>query len=213
MNTDFIPCFLYNLYRKYKIKKNFGTESRLCTTSIHPSAQLGRKIYLAKNVDVRADVKISDYTYCSQGTTVFSNTVIGRYCSIGYNVQIGCPEHPLHFFTTSPSIYRNKNIKKHCQWPQNDIVAPVIIGNDVWIGSNAIILQGVTVGDGAVVAAGAVVTHDIPPFSVWGGVPAKCIGKRFERDMEKEISDSEWWNHDIEWISDFADRLYQKKDK
>lgn len=169
MNTDFIPCFIYNLYRKYKIKKIFGTENRLCTTSIHPSAHLGNQIYLAKDVDVRSNVMSGDYTYCSRGTTIFSYTKIGNYCSIGYNVQIGCPEHPLHFFSTSPSVYRNEQIKKYCQWPENDIIAPVEIGNDVWIGSNAVILQGVHVGNGAVIAAGAVVKRDVPPFSIGGG--------------------------------------------
>ena len=60
-------------------------------------------------------------------------------------------------------------MKAYCPWPQNDMKQPVKIGNDVWIGSNAVILQGVRLGDGCVVAAGAVVTKDIPPFSMWGG--------------------------------------------
>lgn len=61
---------------------------------------------------------------------------------------------------------------------QKAVVAPIVIGKDVWIGFNAVVLKGVTIGDGAIVAAGAVVTKSIPPYEIWGGVPAKKIGER-----------------------------------
>jgi len=98
--------------------------------------------------------------------------------SVAYGVRIGLPEHPVNMVSTSPKIYRNiksKDIK--------DVYFPPIIGNDVWIGANAIILQGVTIGDGAVIAAGAVVTKDVPPYAIVGGVPAKVIKYRFSDDV------------------------------
>lgn len=168
MLSDFIPCFIRDYRRKRIVNCRFGEGNIISTTSIHKSAKLGKGIYLAPSVDIRANVEIADYSYCSPGTTIFNGTQIGKYCSIGYHVQIGCPEHPLRFFSTSPTVYRNNHIKKYCSWQEDDFISPVKIGNDVWIGSNAIILQGVTIGDGAVVAAGAVVTHDIPPFLIWG---------------------------------------------
>lgn len=85
------------------------------------------------------------------------------------------------------------------------------IGNDVWVGSNAVILQGVEVGDGAIVAAGAVVTNNVPAFTVVGGVPAKILGKRFDENTEQIMTQSEWWNHEIEWIRKFADSILKRR--
>ena len=169
MLSDIIPQSIKDMRRRYLIKKRFGEKNRISTLNIDFSAKLGKNIYLAKNVDVRRDVEIDDNSYCSPGTILFNGAKIGKYCSIGYNVQVGCPEHPLRFLSTSPTIYRDEKIRRYCDWPKDDIQKPVKIGNDVWVGSNAVILQGVTVADGAVIAAGAVVTKDVAPFSIWGG--------------------------------------------
>lgn len=195
-----------------KLRKKYSG-SRIDTPYVNETVSLGSHVYIAANCKIKGEVEIGDYSYCSERTYIFKGCKIGKYCSIGYNVQIGCPEHPLHFLSTSPTVYRAEHIRRYCDWPEDDIKAPVRIGNDVWVGSNSIILQGVTVGDGAVIAAGAVVNHDVPPFSIWGGVPAKCIGKRFEHDLEDKIANSEWWNHDIEWINKFTDKLYQAEGK
>ncbi len=70
---------------------------------------------------------------------------------------------------------------------------PAVIGNDVWIGQNAVIMDGVHVGDGAIVAAGAVVTKDVPPYAIVGGVPARVIKYRFDAGTIKELSELKWW--------------------
>lgn len=180
----------------------------LYTLSISDKAKLGKHIYLAEGVDVRANVEIGDHSYCNSNTILFPGTIIGKYCSIGYNVQIGCPEHPLNFFSTSPGIYRNPRISKWCNWPKDDFKDPVKIGNDVWIGSNVILLQGVHVGNGAVIAAGAVVTRSIPDYSVFGGVPAKLIKYRFDEEKRKMLQASLWWDHDIDWIEQYINNFY-----
>lgn len=162
-----------------------------------------RGVYLANDVDVRDDVTIGAHSYCNRGTTIFKGSIIGNYCSIGYNVHIGPPEHPVTFFSTSPDAYRSPEIKDLCDWPKDDIHSPVIVGNDVWIGSNAIILQGCKIGDGAVIAAGAVVTHDVLPYTVVGGVPAKKIKDRFHPSLSRKLLDSQWWNHEEKWIAEF----------
>ena len=152
---------------------------------------------------------MGDNSYCSSGTIVFNNTEIGKYCSIGYNVQIGCPEHPAYFLSTSPAVYRDKEIKKYCPWPEDDYKEKVVIENDVWIGSGAIILQGVHIGNGAIIAAGAVVNKDVPPYTIWGGVPAKQIKTRDFDTNGVELVD--WWNHDITWIRNYFDSVYGGK--
>ena len=77
-------------------------------------------------------------------------------------------------------------------------------------GSNVIVLQGVTIGDGAIIAAGAVVNKDVEPFSIVGGVPAKKIRNRFDSSVEKTIATKQWWNLDVEAIEQFAEELYSK---
>ena len=155
---------------------------------------------------------IGDYTYCSPETIVFNNVKIGKYCSIGYRVQIGCPEHPAFFFSTSPLIYRNNFMQKFIEWPIDDYKDPVIIGNDVWIGSNVVILQGVTIGDGAIIAAGAVVNKNVEPYSIVGGVPAKEIKKRFDKDKVERLLTSKWWDKSMNQIEEFAETFYSKGD-
>ena len=135
--SNFVPQALKDMRRRRIINKQFGEGNRIVTLMVHPSVKLGRNIYLAKNVDARQNVEIDDNSYCSPGTVLFNGTKVGKFCSIGYNVQIGCPEHPTRFLSTSPTIYRDGYIKRYCDWPEDDIKDPVIIGNDVWIGSNA----------------------------------------------------------------------------
>ena len=80
----------------------------------------------------------------------------------------------------------------------------VTIGNDVWIGSNVVILDGSTIGDGVIVAAGAVVTSDLEPYYIYGGVPARKIGERFTGEEREFLLKYKWWNKDDKWIKDNA---------
>lgn len=165
-----MPTFFLNIFRKSRVRKVLG-ENNICDTLwVANDAKLGKEVYLAHDVDIRDNVEIGDYSYCSPNSVIFSGCRIGKFCSIGYGVQIGCPEHPMFFLSTSPRFYRNAHMKNHCvDWNERDIYAPPVIDNDVWIGSHACILQGVHIGTGAVVAAGAVVVKDVPPYAVVGG--------------------------------------------
>lgn len=209
MKTEFIPEFIKQYVRKRRIQKHFrGKNNRIVTCDVHPSAKLGHDVYLAKGVSIRENVSIDDYSYCSANTIIFAGSSVGKFSSIGYNVQIGVPEHPVKFFSTSPTIYRKTKASKYCKWAENDINEPARIGNNVWIGSNAVILQGVNVGNGAVVAAGAVVTKDVSPYAVVGGVPAKKIKQRLSEDLIEKLEKSKWWEHDLEWIEKFTFEIY-----
>lgn len=158
---------------------------------------------IAKDCDIRSGVEILEHSYVNKGSNIMSGK-IGKYCSVGYNVDIGMFEHPVTMVSTSKEIYQFTD-----DW--KEIYSPPIIGNDVWIGSKATILQGVTVGNGAIIAAGAVVTKDVPPYAIVGGVPAKVIKYRFDEDVRNRLEELKWWDKDDEWIDEY--RAYFKDPK
>ncbi len=118
---------------------------------------------------------------------------IGKYCSFAADVQVMLGgEHRPDWVTTYPfSILRAEHagIKGH---PASK--GDIIIGNDVWIGREAIILSGVTIGDGAVIAARSIVRKNVPPYTIVGGVPAKQIRKRFDDDVISRLLALRWWD-------------------
>lgn len=122
---------------------------------------------------------------------------IGKYCSIAKNCKLGLGTHTLNFLSTSP-IFTEKKNALGIEWIQKDAIEtsfkPVTIGNDVWIGENAVILGGISIGDGAVIGAGAIVTKEVPPYTIVGGVPAKKIRSRFPDDIVKMLLKIQWWN-------------------
>lgn len=125
------------------------------------------------------DAKIAAHVTMGKGSYINSGVIhsghIGCFCSIGYDVCIGPSEHDYSYWTTSPYLSMvDSTINK-----SEKAVPPPSIGHDVWIGAGVIILRGCNVGDGAIIAAGSVVTKDIPEYEVWGGVPARFIKKRF----------------------------------
>ncbi len=143
---------------------------------------------------------------------------IGRYCSINVTARIW-NNHPVDYVTTHPildvpafhpgksrNIYLNKYGKYFNNSPfENSLIRnnkAVVIGNDVWIGANVIILPGVSVGDGAILAAGAVVTKDVKPYSIVGGVPAVIIKYRFPEKMINTFLKIRWW----EWSNEKIER-------
>jgi acetyltransferase-like isoleucine patch superfamily enzyme len=127
---------------------------------------------------------------------LIQNANIGKFCSIANNVLIGLGNHPLNFFSTSPLFYKKINPLKIILVSNElyfDEYKPIHIGNDVWIGTNAIILDGVNIGNGAVIASNSVVTKNVEPYSIVGGVPAKLIKYRFTEDKISELMKERWW--------------------
>ena len=157
-------------------------------------------VRLYGNVDIGDDVEIGKYTYIGSGTRISNKTIIGDYCSISRNIEIGPANHPLNMLSTHPFQYNERHFpsgeyKLHKRVvPLMERKSSVIIGNDVWIGAKAIIMRGVKIGDGAVIAGGAVVTKDVPPYCIYGGIPAKLIKKRFSDEVISKLISLKWWN-------------------
>jgi acetyltransferase-like isoleucine patch superfamily enzyme len=146
---------------------------------------------------------IGKYSYVYESRVI--NTTIGRYCSIAAGCTIGGGKHPVGWVSTSPVFYSGHNVF-HKNFSHNvfDEFAETHIGNDVWIGSRCLIKGGVTIGDGAIVGMGSVVTHDIPPYEIWAGNPARLIRKRFDEKTIEKLSEIQWWNWDDEKIQQEA---------
>jgi len=161
------------------------------------STQYETPISLYGTAWVKRDCKIGAYTYINSNTTIYPRTDIGRYCSIGKNNEVATFNHPLNWLSTSPFQYNMKlhfpKYETECNQIKTERLEKTIIGNDVWIGATCIIKRGVTIGDGAVVAGGAVVIHDVPPYSIVGGVPAKILKYRFDEKTIEKLLTLNWW--------------------
>lgn len=164
-------------------------------------------------VSIAGQIKMAGYigafTYIRNARLSGGVKSIGRYTSIAPGVVAGDGNHPVDWLSTHPFQYgESKLFKSWSKHEKFDFTKPgrgqggsITIGNDVWIGANAIILRGVTIGDGAVVAAGAVVTKDVPPYAIVGGCPARLIRFRFEKRIIDKLMDLKWWNFEADCLS------------
>lgn len=128
---------------------------------------------------------------------------IGNYCSLGPGIKRFEMNHITEGVTTHPCWFNPVY-----GWVNQDprMKALLEIGNDVWIGANVILLpECKSIGDGAIIAAGAVVTKDVPPYEIWGGVPARCIRHRFSDEVINGLQRTQWWNFSEEKLKSMID--------
>lgn len=148
------------------------------------------------------------YSFCGYDCEII-NCEIGRFCSIANNVIIGGLMHPAEWVSTSPVFYAGRDsVKKKFQQFKRPNDKKTYIQNDVWIGNHSLIKQGVTIGHGAIIGMGSVVTKDIPPYEIWAGNPAKLIRKRFDDDVIEKLIKSEWWNLDNTQLKKVSTNFY-----
>lgn len=170
----------------------------------------------ASNVSYKASIasgtrfygsSLGDYSYLGRNCLV-QNTDVGKFCSIADNVSIGLPMHPVYWVSTSPVFHSLQNSLR-VSFSNNsfDTSKRTVIGNDVWIGANAIVLHGVQVGNGAIIGAGAVVTKDVAAFAVVGGVPATFIKSRFNKVKVDFLEELSWWDWDDEKLKNEGNKF------
>lgn len=163
---------------------------------------------------VDSNCEIGNYTYISSGSKIYSNTKIGNFCSIGPNVTIAAGDHPLDQFTTHPILYDTAWNKKIAN--SSSINKETVIESDVWIGCNAFIKSGIKIGVGAVIGASSVVTHDVPPYAIVAGNPARIIRYRFNNNVVEKLISSKWYDNGINEViekSDYYNRLVKQDDE
>lgn len=210
MNINrYIPPFLKEYFLLVKVKRRYR-ECEIYSPYIHKQAKLGKKVKILRNVTIYKMTHIGDYSYVN-ANSVIGAAKIGKFCSIGYNCQIGVESHPTNFISTSPYMYGNENIFEQ-KSIYNELHSTVLIGNDCWIGSNVIIMQGVKIGDGAIIAAGSVVTKNVEPYSIVGGVPARFIKTRFDKENIDYLLKWKWWELQVEELIKYKD-IFLKGEK
>lgn len=165
------------------------------------NVELNHKCNLAYGADL-SNSNVGKFTSIGRRTTI-RNVLIGNFCSVSYNVSIGATSHPIDRISGSAAFYQSK-------YGLVDITEKVknqktIIGHSVWIGCNAVIMEGVKVGNGAVVGAGAIVTKDVKPYEIVVGIPAKHLRYRFDKEIIDNIEKSKWWEKE--------DMFYRNNDK
>lgn len=136
------------------------------------------------------------------------NIKIGRYCSTAGELAIYTRNHPMDMYTTHPIAY---SMNFGALTGERDIHAGGLeIGNGVWLGARVLIMPGCRkIGNGAIVGGGAVVTHDVPPYAIVAGNPARIIRYRFTEDTIKRLEDSRWWENDKDTLSKEFEELNQ----
>lgn len=171
------------------------------SSKIDPSAKL-REVDVGDWVEIHRGVAaeystIGDYSYLQEYVFV-ADTTIGKFTAIAAFVRIGPPDHPMdrisqHRFSYVPEYYWPEETRDHAFFAERRN-SRCTIGNDVWIGHNVTVLSSITIGNGAVLAAGAVVTRDVAPYTIVAGVPARPIRRRFPEEIAARLERLAWWD-------------------
>ena len=190
------------------------------TKKLFPRTRDKQTVYL-KNVITDPSITVGDYTMYNdfvndpvgfeRNNVLYhypinrDRLIIGKFCSIacGAKFLFNSAHHTLSSLSTYPFplFFEEWGLEKRNVAASWDNKGDIVIGNDVWIGYEAVIMAGVTIGDGAIIGARAVVTKDVPPYTVAGGIPAKPIKKRYPEETIAALSELKWWDWPEERIA------------
>lgn len=178
---------------------SIGDDTTIERSKFENNVAINRRSYVNDSV-------IGKYSYAGINLTM-NYTRLGRFCSLGRNVDVGGFDHDYHKVTTMPEFRINQLLNGGGKIPQVLKHELCEIGNDVWIAAGAQVLHKVKIGNGAVIGGGAVVTHDVPPYAIAVGIPAKIIGYRCAPEFIERLEKIQWWNwsddvlrENIDWL-------------
>ncbi len=189
-----------SIYRDVILKSSrIGAKSSVGDFSKVERSVLGEYIRIDRNNYIWC-TEMKRHCYTGKNTSIIAAEV-GSFVSVSWNVTIGGADHDYSKLSTHSFIYNDYDeLRPEGAEGYDRFSSPCVIKNDVWIAANAVILRGVTVGNGSVVGAGAVVTKDVPDYAIVAGVPARIIGYRFEDSIIKMLNEVCWWNWNDETI-------------
>jgi virginiamycin A acetyltransferase len=172
-------------------RRKAGNDIRLFTgVEIDDSTVLEAPVRIGQNTMVYGS-KIGSYSYVG-ANSVIQKTSLGRFCSGAWGISLGASSHPLNRATTHTFPWRSAD---GGFVEDRDLPVEIShIGHDVWIGCNAVVLSGVTIGNSAVIAAGAVVTRDVLPYTVVMGAPARAVRLRYDEALMIRLDALRWWD-------------------
>ena len=197
--------FVKGFVRTFLVRKKFAESTLHSGVLIDSESFLDKYTVLFKNVRMIRS-QLGAYSYV-QSESYICNTNIGPFCSIASNVNIGLAEHPMDMVSTSPIFYDDSQPLPRFIITSRTFSVDIlrtIIGADVWIGHGAVIKAGVKIGVGSIIGAGAIVTKDIPPYTIAAGNPCRQIRPRFSEDIVSRLIASEWWTLSDTRLKEFS---------
>jgi virginiamycin A acetyltransferase len=185
----------------------------------YPIPKISRGVVFLKNLIQNPNISVGDFTYYDgrsdpekfeEDNVIFAHScklIIGKFCQIAYGTKfiMSDANHQMSGFSTYPFFIFAKGSNTCPEWGNYPLDLPnqgdTLIGHDVWFGHESTIMPRVTIGNGAIIGAKAVVTKDVPPYAIVAGNPAKVIRERFSKDITKALEKIEWWNWPYEKIT------------
>jgi len=177
-------------------------QPRIHSTAELKTCRLGQYVSIGERCVLR-EVSVGDFSYFERNAEgIYAD--IGKFCSIAANTRINALEHPIERITQHKISYRPNEYFRY-QGVDSDFrerrrAKRVRVGHDVWIGHGAVIMPGVSVGNGAVIGANSVVTRDVAPYQIVAGGPAKIIRRRFSEPIAQRIERLQWWDWPLEQL-------------
>lgn len=195
----------YYIRLKFNLHSNIviGNGSLVRYASINPNVKIGRQCNVQGG-------EYDSYTYLGNFCEL-PQTKVGKFCSIAGHVILAAGNHPVSYVSTSPYTYSRmanslaieNRYKDEFYYIDEKKHYLCEIGNDVWIGTGALLVcskKALKIGDGAIIAAGSVVIDDVPPYALVAGCPAKVVKYRFEKKEIEQLLKLKWWNKDEQWL-------------
>ena len=185
----------------------------------YPIAKATKDVIFLKNFIQNPNIQVGEYTYFdgrSHGekfeteNVIFGlrcKLIIGKFCQIAYGTKflLSDSNHQMNGFSTYPFFIFGEAGEGCPEWKNYDVClsgkGDTVVGNDVWFGHESAIMPAVNIGDGAIIAARAVVTKDVPPYTIVGGNPAQILRKRFSDEVISQLIKIQWWNWPYEKIT------------